>query len=166
MKKYITALVSTLLISGAYAQTPAVTAGAAASVPVSASAPASPASMAKSDAKRDQANEKHIKELHTKLKITKEQETLWDTVAKTMRDSANEIDKVIDKRESLIPSATAIDDLNAYADIAQAHADSVKKLSMVFGPLYAAMSDTQKKEADEIFTQRGHAGKDQRISAK
>lgn len=144
MKKSFVALASTVLISAAFAQ-----------VAVAADmAPASAATVASHDAKRDAANEKHIKDLHAKLKITADEETLWATVAGTMRSNTIAIDTAVDKREELLVSATAIDDLNAYAGIAQAHADSVKKLSVSFAPLYAAMPDAQKKIADTVFTQR------------
>jgi len=144
MKKYLLALASTALITSAYAQAPAANTSTAMTQTAE-----------KSDAKRDAMNEKHIKDLHAKLKITANEEALWKTVADTMRANTVEIDKVVDKRESSIANATAIDDLNAYAEIAQAHADSVKKLSQALAPLYAAMPDAQKKAADEIFTQRG-----------
>ncbi len=153
MKTIIAVLASTFLISGAYAQSPALSSGA----PPSPNA--SPAAMMKSDAKRDMKVERHIKDLHAKLKITPAEESQWATVAKTMRDSAKELDIAIDKREAIINNATAIDDLNAYGDIAQAHADAVKKLSAVFSPLYTSMSDDQKKMADEVFAQRAHEGK-------
>ena len=168
MKKMMTALVSTLIFSGAFAQTPAATAtGTMPAVSaMSKSVSATPAAKAKSDAKRDAANEKHITDLHAKLKITTEQETLWDNVAKTMRESAGDMDKAIDIRESSIAISTAVDDLNAYAAIAQVHADSVKKLSTAFGPLYAAMPDAQKKLADDVFTQREHAGKRKHAASK
>ena len=142
MNKIIAALVATLVISGAYAQTPV------------AAAEASPHAMAAADSKRDLGNEKHIKELHAQLKINPEEEKLWAVVAATMRDSAKDLDKVIDKRKESMATATALDDLNAYADIAQAHVDSVKKFATVFAPLYAAMSDEQKKTADALFTHR------------
>jgi hypothetical protein len=151
MKKYITALASTFIICAAHAQTP-ITKNTTPEAP-------SAASMAKADAKRDMRNEQHINDLHAKLKITAEQEKLWDSVVKTMRDNAKEIDKVIDKREATIATATAIDDLKAYAEIAQVHADSIKKLSDAFAPLYKAMPDTQKKLADEVFMQRIQEGK-------
>jgi len=146
MKTIATVVLMSCFAISAYAQTP----------PASAVAPASPAKM---DAKRDMRVEKHIRELHDKLKITASEETLWASVAKTMHDSADDLDLVLDKRNSLPSNASAIDDLNSYADVAQAHADSVKKLSMVFGPLYAAMPDDQKKLADQVFTQRGNPGK-------
>ena len=104
--------------------------------------------------------EKHIKEMHATLKITPAEEAQWNTVAETMRESAKDLDRAIDKRDANKASATAIDDLNAYADIAQAHANGVKKLASAFSGLYSAMSDDQKKEADEVFSHRGHgAGK-------
>ena len=118
-----------------------------------------PVAMATSDEKRDARNEEHIKSLHSKLQITAAEEPLWDTVAKTMRENVTQIDQVIDKREAAIGKATAVDDLNAYAEVAQAHADSVKKMATAFAPLYAAMSDPQKVLADKVFTQHGHDGK-------
>jgi hypothetical protein len=49
---------------------------------------------------------------------------------------------------------TAVDDLKSYGEIADAHADGIKKLTPVFAALYASMSDAQKKEADAIFRGR------------
>ncbi len=155
MKIIVAALASTFLISGALAQSPA--------------APPSPTASThamKADARRDMKVEQHIKELRAKLKITAAEETQWAAVAKTMRDNATTLDTAIDKREAIIHNATAIDDLNAYADIAQAHADAVKKLSAVFSPLYASMSDTQKKVADEVFAQRAHERKHEHRAMK
>lgn len=146
MKIVTTVVLASCFVGAAYAQTP----------PAPASAPAASTKM---DAKRDMRIEQHIKDLHAKLKITAAEETQWATVAKTMRDGAGELDQVLDKREATIGTASAVDDLNAYADIAQAHADSVKKLSAVFAPLYASMPDDQKKLADEVFTQRAHQDK-------
>jgi predicted component of type VI protein secretion system len=144
MKTIVAVLASTILISGAYAQSPAR----------SAAAPSADASSA--DAKRDMAVERHIKDLHAKLKITQAEEAQWANVAKTMHDNATELDKAIDKREAIVNSATAIDNLNAYGDVAQAHADGVKKLAAAFTPLYASMSDDQKKVADDVFAHRTH----------
>ena len=118
----------------------------------------SSAAEVKSDAKDDTRVEKHIKELHAKLKITAEEEPQWDAVAKVMHENATQLDEVIDKRKANISTATAIDDLNAYADIAQAHADGVRKLSEAFSPLYASMPENQKKVADEVFLHRAHHG--------
>ncbi len=112
--------------------------------------------MANSDAKRDAAVEKHIKDLHATLKITPAEESQWNQVAQTMRENAKELDRAIDKRDANVGSATAIDDLNSYAEVAQAHANGVKKLASAFSGLYSTMSDDQKKEADEVFRHHGH----------
>jgi periplasmic protein CpxP/Spy len=153
MKTIVAVLASTFLITGAYAQSPAPSTGAPPSPDASTTA------MMKSDAKRDMEVEKHIKDLRAKLKITPAEESQWAAVVQTMRDNVNELDKAIDKREAIVNNATAIDNLNAYGDIAQAHADGVKKLSTAFSPLYASMSDDQKKVADELFGHRVHEGK-------
>jgi protein CpxP len=127
--------------------------------PDSPAASASPHAMMKSDAQRDQAVEHHITDLHSKLKITAAQESEWKEVADTMRENAKDMDKAIDKRNASMANATAVEDLNAYAEIAQAHAKGVKKLASSFSGLYSKLSDDQKKEADAIFAQRGHDGK-------
>jgi periplasmic protein CpxP/Spy len=151
MKAIVAVLVSTFAFGVAVAQTP----DQPASHP---SADTSRSAMAASDAKRDGAVEKHIKSLHLALKITPAQESQWNDVAATMRENVKDLDRAIDKRTANAASATAIDDLNSYADIAQAHANGVKKLASAFSGLYNAMSDDQKKTADEVFSRRGHTG--------
>jgi protein CpxP len=153
MKAIVALLASTFVIGGAIAQTPDPSASSGASADASSSA------MANSDAKRDGAVEKHITELHASLRITKAEESQWNEVAETMRENVKNLDRAIDKRDANVASATAIDDLNSYADIAQAHANGVKKLANAFSGLYAVMSDDQKKEADEVFSHRGHDGR-------
>jgi protein CpxP len=148
MKVMVAVLVSTLVFGGAVAQTR----------DQSGSPHASGSAMANPDAKRNGAVEKHIKDLHATLKITPAEESQWGEVAETMRENASDLDRAIDKREAKGASATAIDDLNAYADIAQAHANGVKKLASAFSRLYSVMSDDQKKEADEVFSHRSHEG--------
>jgi periplasmic protein CpxP/Spy len=154
MKLIAAVLVSTFVFGAAVAGTPEPSAS-----PPSA-AGSSDSAMANADAKRDAAVEKHIKELHDTLKITNVEEAQWETVAETMRANAKDMDHAIDKRAANGTSATAVDDLNSYAAIAQAHANGVKKLASAFSGLYSAMSSDQKKEADEVFSHRGHqAGK-------
>lgn len=147
------ALTSAFLIGGAYADSPG------SSPAMAPSSGASTDSMAKSGAKRDMAIENHIKDLHAQLQITPAEETQWAAVAKTMRDSAIETDKAIAKREALVNSASAVDNLHAYGDIATAHAEGVKRLAEAFAPLYASMPDDQKKVADAVFAHRAHEGK-------
>jgi protein CpxP len=95
--------------------------------------------------------ETRITELHQKLKITTAQEELWKAVAQEMRDGGKSFNESIREREGKAKTMTAIDDLNSYADMAQKHADGMKKFVTVFSPLYNAMPDAQKKNADQIF---------------
>ncbi len=148
MKAMVAIFASTILIGGVAAQSPVRAASTAAAPDASTG-----------DAKRSSAVEKHIADMHAKLKITPAEESQWTNVAQTMRDSAVELDKAIDKREAIVDSAPALDNLNAYGDIAQAHADGVKKLAAAFSPLYASMTDDQKKLADDVFAQRAHKHK-------
>jgi protein CpxP len=154
MKLIVPVLVSAFVFGGAVAQTTNESASPQASTDASRSA-----MMKAADAKRDGAVEHHIADMHAKLKITAAEESEWKEVAETMRENAKDMDKAIDKRDLSLSGATAIDDLNAYAEIAQAHAKGVKKLASAFSELYSKMTPDQKKEADEIFSHRNHEGK-------
>ncbi len=143
-------LTSTFLAGGAYAQSSGSTAGARHTTD------ASTKSTMKPPADRNAEVEKHIADLHGKLKITAAEESQWAAVAQAMRDNANQLDQAIEKREA---NATAIADLNAYGDVVQAHADGIKNLAKVFSPLYASMPDDQKKVADEVFVHHGQEAK-------
>ena len=150
MKVIVAVLVSSFVFGAAVAQT---------SDPAPAKANATRPEMAKSDAKRDSAVEQHITQLRAQLKITPAEESQWTQVAETMRENAREMDRAIDKRDASIATATAIDNLNSYSEIAQVHANGVKKLASAFSGLYSEMSDAQKKEADVVFSHRDHDAK-------
>jgi len=101
--------------------------------------------------KRMSGVEARIKSLHARLKITAAQEPQWQPVAEAMRDNAATMEKLVSERNAKVKTMTAVDNLQTYSDIAQAHADGLKKLVSAFDPLYASMSDAQKKVADAVF---------------
>jgi hypothetical protein len=137
MKTLIATLISALFVTGAYAQTPA---------------PATPAPhTAKAASTRSEVVEARIAELHQALQITPAEESQWAEVAQAMRDEAKQMDALIEERQSQQDMMSAVDDLNDYARIAQAHADGVKQMVAVFAPLYNSMPDAQKKIADQVF---------------
>ncbi len=121
--------------------------------------PAAPAAMSKPESRHESAVESHIRELHGQLRITSVEEAQWGVVAATMREGAIQTDEAIDKRRILGDAATAVDSLSAYAQIAQAHADGVRKLSTAFATLYSAMPAEQKQLADSVFAHRPGSGK-------
>lgn len=102
------------------------------------------------DAHEDKT-ELRIKDLHAKLNITPAQEDLWAKVTEIMLEDAKTLDALTQTRVDHAKTMTAIDDLKSYGEIAEAHANGIKKLTPVFADLYASMSDTQKTEADTLF---------------
>lgn len=102
------------------------------------------------DALEDQT-ELRIKEMHTKLKITPEQEAQWAKVTQVMLENAKKMDALTQTRFDHAKEMTAIDDLKSYGEIAEAHAEGIKQLTGVFAELYDGMPDAQKKQADIFF---------------
>jgi LTXXQ motif family protein len=120
-------------------------------LPSAAMAQAAPATRATPAHSRVEAR---IKSLHASLHITAAEEPQWQAVADAMRDDAKTIGTLIQERAAKAKTMTAVDDLNSYAAIADAHAAGVKKLASAFETLYASLSDAQKKDADAVFRRR------------
>jgi hypothetical protein len=95
--------------------------------------------------------ETRIKTLHDKLMLKPDQEHDWQAVAQDMRDNEAKIHQLITARHENPDNMTAVDDLQSYQQITQAHADGLQKLTTDFGTLYNGMSDAQKKNADMVF---------------
>ena len=100
--------------------------------------------------------ELRIKDMHAKLNITPAEEAQWAKVAEVMRDNGKTMDTLTQARVEHDKDMTAVDDLKSYGELADAHAEGVKKLIPLFAALYASMSDVQKKEADSLFRHIGH----------
>jgi Spy/CpxP family protein refolding chaperone len=99
----------------------------------------------------DHADER-IKEIHDKLHITPAQEAKFGKLADVMRANGKDMSEAVEKREMAEKTTSALDDLKAYQTIAQVHADGLKDLVPAFEGLYGELSDSQKKEADALFT--------------
>ncbi|MGO4332095.1 Spy/CpxP family protein refolding chaperone [Cupriavidus sp. 2TAF22] len=101
----------------------------------------------------------HIGDLHTKLQITRSQEVQWRKVAQVIRDNASKMDSLRLVRVDGAGSMTAVGDLKSYGEIADAHADGIRKLTPAFLDLYDSMSDVQRRNADLIFQDRQHVSR-------
>ena len=110
--------------------------------------------------------ETRIKELYAKLKITPAQEPLWDNVTKAMREDAKTMEALIKARSENAPTMNAVEDLKSYSEITDAHANGIRKFIAVFEPLYASMSDAQKKDADTLFRHQGRKKAKAKAKAK
>ncbi len=95
--------------------------------------------------------EKRVHRLHDQLAITPEQEELWRPVATAMMDSASGVGDAMQARFNKPQPMSAIEDIQTYQAVADAHARGLKQLADAFGPLYAAMPATQQKAADKLF---------------
>jgi glutamine synthetase adenylyltransferase len=105
--------------------------------------------------------DQRIATLHEELKITPAEESDWNAVATTMRENADAMEKLANKKESQSKQGmTAVEDLQTYSQFAQEHVDHLKKLTSVFETLYNAMPSEQKKVADEVFARSQHQAQD------
>jgi hypothetical protein len=102
--------------------------------------------------------EQRIANLHAQLNITPEQEPLWTGVAEAMRGNIADMEKLIGEKRKNMPEQTALDDLNAHQELAQAHLDGLKRLNAAFKVLYDAMPEAQRRNADKVFENLHKAG--------
>jgi periplasmic protein CpxP/Spy len=101
--------------------------------------------------------EQRITTLHASLQITADEEKNWNGVAQAMRENAAAMDKLVATNRTTPPqNMTAVQDLETYRQLAQAHVDGLKNLTSAFSTLYDAMPDPQKKVADQVFQTSGH----------
>ena len=95
--------------------------------------------------------ESHIKELHAQLRITAAEEPQWDQFAQVMRDNARDMDQAFTQRAQQYPTMNAVQNMQSYEQIAEAHAQHLQKLVPAFDNLYNAMPEQQKKLTDQVF---------------
>ena len=151
-------------ILGAVAAAAVAAALSAPAMAAEAAAPASTQASAPSPMKgRQDPVEAQIARLRGQLHITDAQNEKFNAVAQVMRDNRNAHDALVKEKRQSEKTETAVEDLQAYAQIAQNHADGVKKMAVAFEDLYSVLSDDQKKAADEAFRQHkrrvmGHMG--------
>ena len=88
--------------------------------------------------------------IKAELKITEPQGSLWNTYAAAARDNANAMrahcTTMMNKR-----GANLLDRLDQHEQLMAAQLDAVRAMNKSLKPLYAALSDDQKKTADQLF---------------
>lgn len=95
--------------------------------------------------------------LKAELKITSEQESLWNDYAAAVRDNAQAMTTRCasmmsegGKNEANLP-----DRLDAHEQFMAAQLDTLRATSKALKPLYAALSDTQKEVANQLIRSMG-----------
>jgi periplasmic protein CpxP/Spy len=99
--------------------------------------------------------EQRIAALKTALKITPDQESKWNDVAKAMRENAAAMEKVVQEKKGKMSGLNAVDDLKTYQEFSQVRLDGLKNLISAFSTLYDSMTPEQKKNADHVFDSYG-----------
>jgi protein CpxP len=95
--------------------------------------------------------------LYTELKITPAQQAQWDRVAAAMRSSGQDRHQAFEAmRAARGTEQNAVQRLEASAQMTTLRAQSSQRFLEAFKPLYASLSDDQKKAADELFEHHGH----------
>jgi len=99
--------------------------------------------------------EQRITTLKAALKVTPDQESKWEGVAKAMRENASSMDKLVQEKQGKMANMNAVDDLKTYQEFSQANLDGLKNLTSAFKTLYDTMTPDQKKNADHVFDSYG-----------
>ncbi len=124
----------------------------------SATRPAAPMKDAAKANRHEDRVERRITDLHARLKITPAQEQQWSQFAQVMRDNARQMDEDFQQRSQHVQEMSALDNMQSYAKIAEAHAQDVQKLVPAFEALYNSMSAEQKHTADQVFRSYAERG--------
>jgi LTXXQ motif family protein len=97
--------------------------------------------------------------LKAELKITDAQAPQFERVAQAMRQSAQSRDQAMQQmRANRDQPKTAVQRLEARTQFAALRAQDSQRFLDAFKPLYASLSDDQKKAADELLSRGGHRG--------
>ena len=93
----------------------------------------------------------HIKDLQSALKITLDQEGLWNNLTTVMRENAKEMDALSKDRAEKSKGMNAVEHLKFHSLITEAHLNQQKRLIPPFEALYTSLSAEQQKIADTVF---------------
>jgi len=99
----------------------------------------------------EQRVETHIKQLYAQLRITPAEQPQWEQFAQVMRDNARDMDKAFVQRAQQFPTMSAVQNMQSYQQLAEAHAQHLQKLVPAFDNLYNVMPDQQKQLTDQVF---------------
>ncbi|HTU52872.1 MAG TPA: Spy/CpxP family protein refolding chaperone [Acetobacteraceae bacterium] len=93
----------------------------------------------------------YIDQMHAMLQITPAEQTEWDSFAQVMREGAAGMHQAFEQRGAALPTMTAVQNMQSYADLATRHAKDMEALAAAFQTLYAAMPPAQQQNADAVF---------------
>jgi LTXXQ motif family protein len=89
--------------------------------------------------------------LKTELKITDAQQPLWNAVADAMRATAKDLPEMPNCMSMMQSSGSLPEKLAIREKAVTEHLEALRKLRSAVEPLYATLSDDQKKTADRLM---------------
>ena len=121
-------------------------------------APPAPGAQQQAPRERPSRIEGRIAFLKTELKITDAQTAQWNTVADAMRKNDAAMRDLMrqargEHRQGSAPNA--LDALAQRERFAEVRAEGARQFAAAFRPLYASLSDEQKRTADELLGRHG-----------
>jgi periplasmic protein CpxP/Spy len=125
--------------------------------PPSPSATASPPSSNAAPGTAEQLVDEHIRQLHAQLRITPAEQPQWDRFAEIMRQNARAMDQEFAERRQQFATMNALQNMQSYEKIAEAHAQQLQRLVPAFENLYNAMPEQQKRLTDQVFRENAEA---------
>jgi len=100
--------------------------------------------------------EASIKQLHSALKITEEQQEQWNKLTQVMRENAIEMDAFSKERAENIKGMNALERMKFHSQMTEANLNQQKKLIPTFEAFYNVLSDAQKTITDALFRTGKH----------
>ena len=89
--------------------------------------------------------------MHAQLRITPAEQPQWDRFAEIMRQNARAMDQEFTERRQQFPTMNALQNMQSYEKISEAHAQHLQRLVPAFENLYNAMPEQQKRLTDQVF---------------
>lgn len=144
-----------LLTASAFAQqsaTPPAQTQASPQQP-NATAQRSPRGMSNED--RSAFFDARIAAIHAGLKLTPDQERLWPPVETAVRDMSRQMLSLREQRQSQAAPADLVERMARMGDAATKRGQAMSKLAEAARPLYASLSDDQKRRLQRLMRQGG-----------
>lgn len=90
--------------------------------------------------------------LKAELGITDAQKGVWDSYATTINDNLQSMQGMWQTMRAMAEAKTPAERLDAQIDAMESRVSTLKEVKPALGKLYDALSDEQKKKADEVLT--------------
>ncbi len=96
-----------------------------------------------------------IAAIHAGLKLTPDQERLWPPVETAVRDMSRQMLALREQRQSQAAPADLVERMARMGDAATKRGQAMSKLAEAARPLYASLSDDQKRRLQTLMRQSG-----------